>query len=397
MDVLPKLRNDIQLLPADVQGQRMLVVKDMLGLTDNVIALPSEVAVLLPLFDGEHSIIDLQQTMMRSCGNQLVMRSDAEIFVRELDRLLIVQSATYFRRREEIRQEFASMANRPAAMAGTAYPEEPGELREFIAGILPKPLTAQPFGPIRALIAPHIDLRVGGEVYGKAYGPLSDRDLRRLVILGTGHGLTDGLFCVTAKRYETPLGGFPADSKAVELLRRAGAGCLPPDDFAHRNEHSIEFQVLFLRSVLTRDIPLVPILVGGLGERLAAVRFAEIPGVSDFLAALRELCGRETLVVAGVDFCHVGPKFGHPDPARAYQSEFEEHDRRLLAALCRGSAEDFWAEAQRVEDRFNVCGLPALATLLEILPGLSGDLLGYSIWHEPPTRSAVSYAALALR
>ena len=397
MERLPRLRADIQLLPAEMQGQRLLAVKDMLGLRDEVVALKPQVAALLPLFDGEHTLLDLQEAMMRSRGNQLVMRSEAEKFVHELDGLLVLQSDAYIQRKRMIRQEFAVLPTRPAALAGSAYPEDPEGARRLIRGILAEPGSLEPFPAVRALIAPHIDLRAGREVYGQAYARLADRGFRRILVLGTGHALDEGLFSLCDKRYETPLGGFPPDSDAVERLKQAGKGCMAPDDFAHRGEHSIEFQVLFLRAVLNREIPLVPILVGSLGQHLVARRGpAEIPGVGEFLHALRELCDPGTLVVAGVDLSHVGPKFGHSEPAAVYQEEFQEHDRRLLEALCRGSVEELWAEGQRVEDRFNVCGFPALATLLEILPGAMGQVFGYQVWHEASTRSAVSFAAAAL-
>jgi predicted class III extradiol MEMO1 family dioxygenase len=142
---------------------------------------------------------------------------------------------------------------------------------------------------------------------------------------------------------------------------------------------------------------MIPILAGHLGEHLSCGRrLSEVPEAKPFLETLRGLCDPETLVVAGVDFSHVGLKFGHPQPAIAYQDEFQEHDMRLLAALTRGAAEELWEEAIRVEDRFNVCGLPVLATLLEILPGLAGRLLDYRVWHEAPTQSAVSFAAACL-
>ncbi len=397
MEILPRLRADIQLLPAEMGGQRVLAVKDMLGLSAEVVMLRPEAAAILPLFDGEHTVLDLQQAMMRARGNQLVMRSEAEQVVRELDRLLVLQSDSYVRRKQEVRREFAALPQRPPAMAGSAYPEEPEEARAFMQGILAMDGMQEPFPPVRALVAPHIDLRVGKQVYAQAYGRLTDHDYRRIVVLGTGHGLDDGLFSLSAKRYETPLGGFPPDTEAIERLSRAGIRCLAPDDFAHRREHSIEFQVLFLRAIMKGDIPLVPILVGSLGSQLTVLhRAAAIPEAAEFLKALVEICGPGTLVVAGVDLSHVGPKFGHPDPAGVHQEEFQEHDRQLLAALCRGSAEELWAEGRRVEDRFNVCGLSTLAVLLEILPGVTGQVLGYEIWHEAPTRSAVSFAAAVI-
>jgi MEMO1 family protein len=398
LELLPRLRTDIQFLPVEMQGRRVLAVRDMLGLREEMIGLVPEIAPVLAFFDGEHTVLDLQEALARSSGNRIVTREEVGQLIADLDDLLILHSDRYLRLKEAARREFAQSSRRPAALAGSAYPEDPGEARAFVEGILQDGDSAAPASSLRALVAPHIDLRVGKAVYQRAYGRLEDRGFERIVVLGTGHGLDDALFSISAKPYESPLGSLPADVQALEKLRRAGDGCLARDDFAHRQEHSIEFQALFLSAVLRREIPIVPILVGGVDEDLLMNRrLTEIPGVTGFLDALREFCGPETLIVAGVDFCHVGPKFGHPRPAPDYEAEFQDHDRRLLAALCRGSAEEFWEEGRRVFGRYNVCGFTAMATLLELLPGATGEVLGYDVWHEEPTRSAVSFAAVALR
>ena len=57
-------------------------------------------------------------------------------------------------------------------------------------------------------------------------------------------------------------------------------------------------------------------------------------------------------------------------------------------------ARAFWAEGARAGDRYNVCGFLALATLLEALPGVGGRVLDHLVWHEEPTRSAVSCAGM---
>jgi hypothetical protein len=115
-----------------------------------------------------------------------------------------------------------------------------------------------------------------------------------------------------------------------------------------------------------------------------------------FLDALRGLLcdSGETLFLAGVDLSHVGPKFGDQLTAQALQAETEAHDRALLGCLATGDAEGFWRESIRVRDRYHVCGFGALATLLEVHPPSRGELLHYEMWHEAPTRSAVSFAAL---
>ena len=139
------------------------------------------------------------------------------------------------------------------------------------------------------------------------------------------------------------------------------------------------------------------VLVGSLHHHLEAAEDpAAIDQVARFAPALGDLADPDTLVIAGVDFSHVGPKFGHEAPATSFELDFRAHDQALLAEIQRGSAAGFWSEARRVQDRWHVCGLPVVAVLLQALEGLTGDVRLHDVWFEEPTRSAVSYASVLL-
>ncbi len=170
-------------------------------------------------------------------------------------------------------------------------------------------------------------------------------------------------------------------------------------DIDHKNEHSLEFQILFLQHLLEKDFKLMPILCGSFHKVLHRFsRPGEIPRMPVFIDELRAFLGEgkdSVLVVAGVDFSHIGPKFGHRHAASSMLLEAREHDRSLLEAISRGDVTAFWAEAQRVNNRYNVCGFSAIALLLELFSGRDGHLLGYDFWMEDATQSAVSFAALA--
>ena len=170
MNILPKLRNDIQILPALIQGRQVLAVKDLLGLRDDVIALVPEMAALLPYFDGEHTIRDLQMAMMRQGGGRLVMPEEIERMVAEFDKLLLLQTQRYHEKKQQIKQAFLEREYRPPSHQG-AYPENEGELRNALEKMITTETDHIPAVPgrIQALIAPHIDLNVGSSTYGKAY------------------------------------------------------------------------------------------------------------------------------------------------------------------------------------------------------------------------------------
>lgn len=117
-----------------------------------------------------------------------------------------------------------------------------------------------------------------------------------------------------------------------------------------------------------------------------------------FLKELK-LCFEELesgcLIVAGVNFSHIGLKFGHSQPASYILSGAKNHDRLLIDAICKGDIRKFWSEVKKVNNKYNLCGPSALAFLLEIQSGGKGYLLDYDFWQEESAQSAVSFAAAA--
>ena len=404
LDLLPPLRVDIDLIPANVGGGELLVVRDPLGIVRPDTALLPEIVPYLPLFNGSLTTGDLQVAMMRRRSGNLVFRSEAEDFVRELDRLGLLQTQAYHEAREKIAREFANMTRRPAALAGSAYPADPGALAALadrilqLPGAAPVPLAVD--GAPCALAAPHIDLRVAEKTYGIAYRSIRHLKPSAILLLGTGHALGGNRYSVSSKTFETPLGRVTSDREACDMLRKAAPEALAADDFAHRSEHSLEFQLLFLQRIFPMEkVPILPVLCGPIEDLFGkAGSPLEVPAIGAFIAALRDWLAappRGKFVVAGVDLSHVGPKFGDPEPARALEPSFRAFDGELLAALSDGDAVRFFAAGASAGNRFRVCGFSSLWTLLALLPGARGTVLDYGVWHEEPTRSAVSFTATA--
>jgi len=400
---VPRLREDLEIIATSYQGERAVVVRDFLGLIRDPVVIQGDALNLLGLIDGKRTVRDIQLELVRFHQGVLV---DAELISRivaELDSAYILQSRKCQEEKERILDEYAGLKIRPASHAGISYPAQPDQLRDYIDSILNEPGIKDGGGSwsrIVGLIAPHIDLEIGRKTYARAYRAIRDQTPQRIFLLGTGHSHSEEFFCLTEKDFETPLGRVETDRAAVRTLRRAGEGIVSANDISHRREHSLEFQLLFLQRLFGQSFSLVPVLCGSYSGELAKVsRPSEIPAVGRFLAALRSLweeAGDRGLVVAGVDFSHIGPKFGHRERAATLLGEARSHDLKLIDALSRGDVLGFWGEARRVGDRYNVCGLSALATLLELLPEARGHTLDYDVWNEASTQSAVSFAALVL-
>ncbi len=318
---LPPLRRDLEFFPVQVQGKQYVLIRDHLGLVQEGKAVEVPLYQFMSLLDGTTSLRDLQMALMRQGGGMLVSSEEVKNILTHLDESFLLESEQFKRAKDAVVAEFVSRAIRPCSHSGRAYPADPHELKQRLDEIL----ALQPAPPIRqgkvlGLVAPHIDLAVGGRVYSRAYQALKEMSPKRVVILGTGHQMAQDLFSLSEKGFETPLGVAECDREWVETLKAAGGHLLAKDDFVHRAEHSIEFQVLFLQHILPKNsFKIVPILCGNLQTTLPVYeRKAYKEKADDFLEAAKgiiEQSREQTLVVAGVDFSHIGPKFGHEMPA----------------------------------------------------------------------------------
>jgi AmmeMemoRadiSam system protein B len=404
MEYRPTFRRDLELMPIQHQGQQMILVRDPLGLVPEGQALPVPLYQVAALLDGGRTVRDLQMEFTRQMGGALVSMNDIEKVLDHLDHSFLLESQAFQEAREGMIKAFVSQTVRSCSHCGKAYPRDPDELGNWLDGFIEKgaqqkdPLNAS--NRIVALVAPHIDIRVGGRAYGRAYACLRGRAPKRVIILGVGHQMMDGLFCLTDKDFEMPGGVVKNDRDLTHRLMAEGAGVMAADDFVHRSEHSVEFQVLFLQHLIgAESFAIIPVLCGSMMLGLEAYSrkayLEKTQGILDMLRSIVSDESSDTLVVAGVDFSHIGLKFGHQTPAGNLEQASRAHDRHLLDSLVSQDPDQFWAESVRIQDQYHVCGFPALACLLEILPRCRGDILDYDMWQEEATRSAVGFAAAA--
>jgi len=393
----PKIREDLDFLPVQSAGATVIMIRDGLGLVEEGKGISPELYKVMTMLDGTRSLRDVQLDLIRQQGGRLISIEEVEALLAKLDSSYLLDSQRYKKERKEIIANFSAQKIRYCSHAGLSYPKEKEELSERLETIVAaQQVPSFPDGKITALVAPHIDLEVGKRVYSNAYQAIKGVTPERVIVLGVGHSMAKEMFSLTEKTFETPLGRVETDQKTVRELMKAGDTIVSRDDFAHRDEHSIEFQLIFLQHILSESpFTIVPILCGSLIRCLPEYtreKYQSIGG--DFLRILADAAaGEGTILIAGVDLSHVGPKFGHDMPASFIIDQSEKHDRQLLHFLCAKSADGLWSESARIEDKYHVCGFSALACLLETLPPGQGHLLGYEISREDPTRSAVSFAA----
>jgi hypothetical protein len=180
------------------------------------------------------------------------------------------------------------------------------------------------------------------------------------------------------------------DRPAVEALARAlGEAELFDDELAHRDEHSIELQLVLLAHLVRRPFTVLPVLcstISHLGDPAAAT--------APFLAALRRaVAGRQVCYLAGADLAHVGPRYGDPaPPTAAERAALAAADRRTLALAAAGDAQAFHRDAARDDARRRLCGTAPIYAALRA-SGARPRLLHYEQWWDGV--DSVSFAAMA--
>jgi MEMO1 family protein len=401
----PRLRN-VEAVPMEHQGERYVALRDPAGYTPSVVMLPPPLLEVVALFDGDHSIVDIQAALMERHG-ELVTREHIEKLIGTLDEHGFLDSPAFAKRRASLDRAFLEAPTRPASHAGGAYAAEPEALRAAMDAFFTSPdgpgaIAAGRNGApaVRGLVAPHIDFHRGGPAYAWAYRDLAERgDADLFVILGTCHAGMRDPFALTRKDYDTPLGPAPVDRDFVEALaRRARQDCFA-SELAHRNEHSIEFQAVFLQYLYAgrRDIRVVPVLTSFVHEALARRGGPEDdPRVPAFLQALAETAaasGRKVAFIAGADLAHMGTRFGDPEPVSAIELErIGREDRAMLEHVEAGDARAFFESVRRDNDRRRICGLSPIYTLLRALGGAPGTLRRYGQWPDP--QGVVTFASV---
>jgi hypothetical protein len=208
---------------------------------------------------------------------------------------------------------------------------------------------------------------------------------------------------LTAKDFDTPLGALPVDREFIEDLTKGCTIDFFEDELVHRGEHSVEFQAVFLRYLYpdNPDIMIVPILCGSLDQAYTGGSPSqEDAEFQEFTAILKELLARrgdQACCVAGVDLSHLGQRFGQNlTITQPLLEQAREDDRKMIQSILDLDGEGFFRFIQEERDRRNVCGVPAIYTLLNIQDARSARLLGYDQAVDYDTQSVVTFMSAAL-
>jgi AmmeMemoRadiSam system protein B len=403
-DFRPRLRY-VEVFPfPDEKGKPLFGLRDPQQISSQILCVSPDVAFALQFLDGTRTLEEIRSEYQRQYNREFPADHLRQV-VRVLDESYFLDNDSFRRYLTDLVESFRLSEIREAFHAGNSYSKDAVSLRNSMATFF-----SGPNGPglpdgvlsdrqIPAIITPHIDLRIGGHTYAWAYKQLAEAKKPDVVIvLGTGHNGLRNLFSLTRKRFATPLGELQVDSEFVNRLTTLYPYDLFSDELAHRTEHTIEFQVLFLQLLFGSGVSLVPILCSFAYTMARDGNPAE--AIRQFTEALRMAIrqdGRRFCLVASADLAHVGPRYGDKEGFVGERlDKIKEEDREMLAYVEKVDAEGFLDYIVREGDRRRICGLSPIYTMLKVLEARKGTVLSHDHGEMDKYGSICSYASVIL-
>lgn len=387
-------------VPFAHNGQQVIHLRDPHRFVEKGLTVSMAAYWLIALMSGTSSVEEIRGSFNKRYNSNVTLE-EIEALVKTLDENYLLDNERFENYKKKKFREFHSQNVRKAALAGTSYPNDAVELSSLLETYLANSGSVNSRRP-DALIAPHIDLSAGGASFGAAYSSLRGSDAETFVILGTGHSLSDDFFACTDKDFETPLGVSPLDRAFLALLEKEFGEPIYKNEYAHKFEHSIEFQVLFLQKLFNGAKPpkkIVPILLS-FPETVDDLDHPIFNSerIDKFSGALQKTIdegGGKICLIGGIDLSHIGKRFGQGNGAPGERLEkLESEDRAALKHIADGNKSGFVDYMKKVNPQNNICGFPVLYVMMDLLNGRKGKLLDYRQSVEGENESAVSFAAM---
>ncbi len=407
---LPPLRM-IDIIPIEHEGEPRFCLYDPGNFVDDQLILSPPAVFIVSMLDGENGVEDIQRAFLTQSGGAALAAEQILEIVGHLDRIGFLQTERFDDVLVRVREEFQRADTRPAFLAGRSYPADPDELRDFLDGQFEReggPGESEDASPSGAdvlpgLIVPHIDFGRGGHSYAHGYAALRRHAKPDTVIVfGVAHAAEPVPFILTRKQYETPLGIVRIDEEIISALEKACTWDPYAFEFAHRGEHSIEFQAVMLAHLYGTDVRIVPILCSMFGEDFHNGDPTATEPIMNFLQACNECVrssDKKVVVMASADLAHVGRRFGDPfDIDEAVIGAVAQRDAEDLSHVEALAAERFYASVMKDGNQRKVCGVNCIYSALRALDGIAtvGEALHYD-YADDPAGGIVSFASVALR
>jgi len=408
----PKLRN-LEFFPVREGETQSVGLRDPQGISDGILFLPPNIFYLVQFLDGAHTRNQIAGEYLKRFG-ELLMPNWVDKFLADLDEKLFLEGERFEAAKKTLVEAYRAEPLRPAVFAGKSYEADPGKLKAQLDGFfLPKegPGSAPSENAgkaLKAIVAPHVEFSQAGPIYAWAYKEVREAETPDVfVILGAARGIVESLFACTDKDFETPLGLVRTDKELLRLFREQGGEPFFEEEFAHRKDHAIEFQAVFLQHLFggRKPFTIVPVLCSFSHLHFShpdLVRQGERIGL--FIESFRKALaasGREVCFVVSGDLAHIGMRYGDVKPPTDFSfHKTMQADLAMLKHAEEGKPDELLRFIQQEDDARRIGILPPLYTMLKLLDNPTGSapkgtVLRYDRATVDQYNSTVTYAAMA--
>ncbi len=261
------------------------------------------------------------------------------------------------------------MKIRTCAVAGMFYPRDPHHLEQLLEKLFHGRETGL---DAKGIVSPHAGYPYSGEVAASAYSAIPATFSGTFIVIGPSH--RGYQTCISQVAWETPLGIIDVDPELGSAID------LETDEISHRDEHSLEVQMPFIKYRFPRA-RILPVLMGDQELVAAEVLAAKV------LDAVRQTKRDDIRFVASSDFSHYVPI-----------AAARENDGYAIEALTSLDVPEFYRRIAR--RRVSACGygpIAAVCRLCQEQGARTGRLIRYAtsgdITGDP---DVVGYAAIAV-
>jgi MEMO1 family protein len=261
------------------------------------------------------------------------------------------------------------MKTRPCAVSGMFYPKDPDHLEQLLATFFGNTGSSH---ETKGIVVPHAGYIYSGAVAASAYASVDRSFSGTFILVGPSHHGFET--CVSTVPWETPLGIVDNDTELVKALN------IEVDEVSHREEHSLEVQLPFIKYRFPRA-RIAPVMMGRQDYRNAVLLSEEIG------SAIRRT-GRDVRIIASSDFSH----YVRADLAR-------KNDLYAIEVLTRFDIPEFY---RRIRERgITACGygpISAMTLACREQGAKKAELLQYATRGDVTgdDSEVVGYAAIAV-
>jgi AmmeMemoRadiSam system protein B len=258
---------------------------------------------------------------------------------------------------------------RTCAVAGMFYPRDPSHLEQLLEKFFSG---TRPEGAPLGIVSPHAGYIYSGQVAAHAFGSIAPGFSGTFVVIGPSH--RGYINCVSTIPWETPLGVVDTDTEFVEALD------IGTDEISHRDEHSLEVQMPFIKYRFPRA-RIAPVMMGQ-QDYTSAIRLSE--KIGEAIKGTK----RDVRIVASSDFSHYVP-----------EQKAKSDDLYAIEPLLNLDAKEFYGRIE--ERRVTACGYGPVAVMVTACKNLgakSAQLIRYATSGDVTgdRREVVGYAAITV-